>query len=81
MDHAPLKQLNRLGQSIWLDFIERSILANGDLGRLIQNDALAGLTSNPAIFEKAISKDTSYSDDITRLGQAGMTREGLYTSH
>ncbi len=80
MDHAPLKQLNRLGQSIWLDFIERSILANGDLGRLIQNDALAGLTSNPAIFEKAISKDTSYSDDITRLGQAGMTREGLYTS-
>ena len=80
MDHAPLKQLNRLGQSIWLDFIERSILANGDLARLIQEDDLAGLTSNPAIFEKAISKDTTYSEDIARLSRAGATREGLYTS-
>jgi len=80
MDHTPLKQLNRLGQSIWLDFIERSILSNGDLAGLIQEDDLAGLTSNPAIFEKAISKDTTYGDDISRLAQAGMTREGLYTS-
>ena len=80
MDHAPLKQLNRLGQSIWLDFIERSILSNGDLAGLIQEDDFAGLTSNPAIFEKAISKDTTYGDDISRLAQAGMTREGLYTT-
>ena len=80
MDHAPLKQLNHLGQSIWLDFIERSILGNGDLTRLIQDDDLAGLTSNPAIFEKAISKDTTYRDDITRLGRAGESREGIYTS-
>ena len=80
MDHAPLKQLNRLGQSIWLDFIERSILGNGDLAGLIQEDDLAGLTSNPAIFEKAISQDKTYSEDIARLGRAGMTREGLYTS-
>ena len=80
MDHAPLKQLNRLGQSIWLDFIERSILGNGDLAGLIQHDDLAGLTSNPAIFEKAISQDKTYSEDIARLGRAGMTREGLYTS-
>jgi len=80
MDHAPLKQINHLGQSIWLDFIERSILANGDLAGLIQDDDLAGLTSNPAIFEKAISQDKTYSEDIARLGRAGVTREGLYTS-
>ena len=80
MDHTPLKQLNRLGQSIWLDFIERTILTNGDLTGLIQEDDLAGLTSNPAIFEKAISKDTTYGDDITRLNHAGMSRESVYTS-
>jgi transaldolase len=80
MGQNPLNRLNRLGQSIWLDFIDRSILLNGTLARLIQDDDLAGQTSNPAIFEKAISKDTAYTDDITRLGRAGMNPETLYSS-
>lgn len=80
MDHNPLNQLNGLGQSIWLDFIDRSILADGTLVGLIEDDGLAGLTSNPAIFEKAISQDTSYTDDISRLVRSGVTRESLYTS-
>ena len=55
MNDSPLNRLNRLGQSVWLDFIDRSIVADGTLARLIRDDDLAGLTSNPAIFEKAIS--------------------------
>ena len=80
MEQNPLNLLNRLGQSIWLDFIDRSILSDGTLAGLIQNDDLAGLTSNPAIFEKAISKDTAYSDDISRLGRESANAETLYTS-
>jgi transaldolase len=81
MDHSnPLNRLNSLGQSIWLDFIDRSILSDGTLARLIQDDDLAGLTSNPAIFEKAISQDAAYTEDIARPGRAGMQPEALYTS-
>jgi transaldolase len=75
-----LKLLNNLGQSIWLDFIDRSILADGTLGNLIQQDALAGLTSNPAIFEKAISKDKAYIDDIKRLNQRKTNAQTIYNS-
>lgn len=80
MDHNSLYQLNGLGQSIWLDFIDRSILSDGTLTGLIQDDHLAGLTSNPAIFEKAISQDTAYADDIARLGHTELTHEALYMS-
>jgi len=80
MYHNSLYQLNGLGQSIWLDFIDRSILSDGTLTGLIQDDHLAGLTSNPAIFEKAISQDTAYADDIARLGHTELTHEALYMS-
>jgi len=81
MDHNnPLNRLNSLGQSIWLDFIDRSILSDGTLARLLQDDDLAGLTSNPAIFEKAISNDTAYTGDIARQGRTGTELEALYTS-
>jgi len=72
--------LNQLGQSIWLDFIDRTILTDGTLVKLIEQDKLAGLTSNPAIFEKAISQDTAYSDDINRLNSTDVTTETIYSS-
>ncbi|WP_126455002.1 transaldolase [Sulfuriflexus mobilis] len=80
MSDNPLNKVNGFGQSIWLDFINRSILSDGTLKRLIQNDDLAGLTSNPAIFEKAISRDTTYADDIARFDHSGVTPEMLYVS-
>jgi transaldolase len=80
MDQNPLGRLGRLGQSIWLDYIDRSILDDGTLARLIDEDDLGGLTSNPAIFEKAITHDDAYSGEITALGDAGATREALYES-
>ena len=55
-----LQQLHDAGVSIWLDFIERTILHNGDLERRIRDDALTGMTSNPTIFEKALAEGSAY---------------------
>ena len=52
------------GQSIWLDLLDRKLMDSGELQRLIDKDGLRGLTSNPAIFEKAISNSTDYDEDI-----------------
>ena len=59
-----LQQLHSLGQSIWLDFIERKILRNGDLERMIRDDALTGMTSNPTIFEKALAEGKEYDEQL-----------------
>src|ERR1051325_7045 len=61
---STLHQLHDAGQSIWLDFIDRTILRNGDLARRIRDDALTGMTSNPTIFEKALAEGTEYDDQI-----------------
>jgi transaldolase/glucose-6-phosphate isomerase len=60
----PLRGLLAYGQSPWLDFIRRNILLNGDLKKMITNDGLRGMTSNPAIFEKAITAGDDYNDII-----------------
>jgi len=59
-----LQELNAAGQSIWLDFIDRTILRNGELQRRIRDEALTGMTSNPSIFEKALAEGTVYDDQI-----------------
>ncbi len=64
MPENPLHRLNAAGQSIWLDFIDRAILRNGDLARRIEEDALTGMTSNPTIFEKALAEGTAYDDQL-----------------
>jgi len=56
----PLEQLHAAGQSIWLDYIDRTMLHNGELVRRIQGDSLTGMTSNPTIFEKALAQGTAY---------------------
>jgi len=55
MSENPLRQLNKLGQSVWQDYIRRGEILSGDLRRLIDQDGLSGMTSNPTIFEKAIA--------------------------
>jgi transaldolase len=64
MKDNPLKQLETLGQSIWLDYIRRDLIASDRLRRLIEEDGLRGMTSNPAIFEKAIGDSHDYDEDI-----------------
>lgn len=67
----PLKALNEHGQSVWLDFIQRKLLTGGELRRLVDEDGLKGVTSNPAIFEKAIADSDDYDDLIARMGGDG----------
>jgi transaldolase/glucose-6-phosphate isomerase len=63
----PLKDLLKYGQSVWLDYIRRDLLTSGELKRLIEEDGLRGMTSNPAIFEKAIADSTLYADILQSL--------------
>jgi transaldolase / glucose-6-phosphate isomerase len=75
----PLKQLQALGQSIWLDYIRRDLLTGGELKRLIEEDGLRGMTSNPAIFEKAIAGSTLYQDFLDSLAnRADLDAKGRY---
>ncbi len=60
MPHSRLHKLHAAGQSVWLDYIDRTILADGALTRQIADDALTGMTSNPTIFEKALATGTAY---------------------
>jgi transaldolase len=81
MSGNPLQRLSALGQSVWYDFIRRDLYQGGELSRLIREDGLAGMTSNPTIFQKAIAESTLYDEDIRSLaGQgksAGEIFEGL----
>jgi len=63
----PLKELLKFGQSVWLDYIRRDLIETGELKRLIEEDGLRGMTSNPSIFEKAIADSKYYSDELKAL--------------
>lgn len=65
----PLNKTREKGQSIWLDLLDRNIMNSGQLQRLIAQDGLGGLTSNPSIFEKAISGSPDYNEDIAQLSK------------
>jgi transaldolase len=74
MSENRLQRLHGAGQSIWLDFIDRTMLGNGELPRRIHDDALTGMTSNPTIFEKALAEGDAYDDQIRQNAgsRAGM---------
>lgn len=67
----PLRQLQALGQSIWVDDIRRAWLADGTIQRWIEDDGIAGITSNPAIFEKSISQGQEYQASVAQLAAGG----------
>ncbi len=64
METNEVKHIQDFGQSIWLDFFDRKIMDSGELKKLIDEDGIRGVTSNPAIFEKAISSSSDYNEDI-----------------
>jgi transaldolase len=75
----PLKDLLTFGQSVWLDYIRRDLLTSGELTRLIEEDGLRGMTSNPAIFEKAITGSTLYADLLNSLrSRTDLDAKGRY---
>ncbi|MEO8295925.1 MAG: transaldolase [Gemmatimonadota bacterium] len=80
MTNNPLARLAELGQSPWYDFITRDLMKSGELKRLIDEDGLQGMTSNPTIFEKAIAGSSHYDDDIRRLSAAGQTPQAIFES-
>ncbi len=74
----PLVDLGPQGQSVWYDSISRSLITSGDLARLIAEDGVRGMTSNPAIFEKAISSSDDYNDDLARHAADGLSPLQIY---
>ena len=74
----PLVDLGAQGQSVWYDSISRGLISSGDLARLIAEDGVRGMTSNPAIFEKAISGSEDYDDDLERHAAEGLSPLQIY---
>ena len=78
MYNNPLNQLSGFGQSFWLDYIRRDFITGGLLKKMIDEDGLCGMTSNPAIFEKALSGSAYYDEDIRILGHNGMDEKSVF---
>jgi len=78
MEANRLKRLTTHGQSIWLDFIQRGMMTSGELARMIERDGVSGITSNPAIFEKAISGSHDYDEAIGKLASQGKDKMAIY---
>lgn len=74
----PLRALTYFGQSVWLDYIRRNLFTSGELQRLITEDGLRGMTSNPAIFEKAIAGSSDYVDILHELKAKNMSAGDIY---
>src|SRR5215467_9092410 len=74
----PLKGLLTYGQSPWMDFIRRDLLTSGGLQKMIDNDGLRGMTSNPAIFEKSIESSKDYADIIEAPDSKKLDAKGVY---
>jgi transaldolase/glucose-6-phosphate isomerase len=74
----PLRGLAVFGQSVWLDYIRRSVITSGELDRLIDEDGLRGVTSNPSIFEKAIAGSSDYKDILETPEARLLDAQGLY---
>ncbi|MDO8666306.1 MAG: transaldolase [Gemmatimonadales bacterium] len=73
-----ISTLERMGQSIWLDYIHRAMLRSGELKRLIEDFGVRGVTSNPTIFEQAIGGSDAYDDAIAQLAAAGNNVQAIY---
>lgn len=74
---SKLAELEKLGQSVWFDFIRRSLITSGELKKLIDK-GVRGITSNPAIFEKAIAGSNDYDEDINKLAQSDKSVDEIY---
>jgi len=80
MAKNPLFELYEAGTSVWLDNMRRSYITSGELQRMIDEDAVVGMTSNPTIFEKAIGGSSDYDESIRKLVAAGVAGDDLFLS-
>jgi transaldolase/glucose-6-phosphate isomerase len=75
---SPPRALQIFGQSLWLDYIRRSLITSGELKRLIDEDGLRGVTSNPSIFEKVITGSSDYRETLESLADRALDAKALY---
>jgi transaldolase/glucose-6-phosphate isomerase len=75
---SPLKKISELGQSVWCDNLSRELIESGELKKLIEQDGISGVTSNPTIFEKAIGRQKSYESELHELVDQGKTVYEIY---
>jgi transaldolase len=73
-----VKKIHELGQSIWLDSFDRKLMDSGQLQQLMDEDGLGGITSNPSIFEKAISSSSDYDEDVRKSGAERKSNEEIF---
>src|SRR5947209_10111521 len=73
-----LKALTEAGVSVWLDQIRRTLIEGGELGRMVREESLRGVTSNPSIFEKAILGSTDYDEDLRTLAGQDLDAQAIY---
>ncbi len=78
MAQNPLLQLKEHGQSVWLDNLTRAMLREGRLEALIKDDGISGVTSNPSIFNKAMTKGNAYDDQFRELADKGLETGKIY---
>jgi len=78
MQKNPVRTIQDFGQSIWQDDLNRQMLSSGELSRLIEQDGIRGITSNPSIFEKSIGGSAEYDSDVQLLRRQGYSTEEIY---
>ncbi|HEU5277942.1 MAG TPA: transaldolase [Gaiellaceae bacterium] len=71
MPESNLHKLSALGQSVWIDFLSRQMLRSGKLARMMEEDAVVGVTSNPTIFQKAIAEGSAYDEQLKEILESG----------
>lgn len=74
----PLQRLAELGQSVWIDYLSRDLLESGGLARLVRDDAVVGVTSNPTIFQQAISHGDAYDEQLRELLPRGLSTKDVF---
>src|SRR5437763_11609545 len=73
MPDSNLHKLSALGQSVWIDYLSRDMLETGELARMMDEDAVVGVTSNQTIFQKAISQGERYDEQLKEIIESGET--------
>src|SRR5262245_18665434 len=73
MPDSNLHKLSALGQSVWIDYLSRGLLQTGELERMMREDAVVGVTSNPTIFQKAIAEGDRYDEQLKGILESGET--------
>jgi transaldolase len=80
MSAAPLQRLGELGQSVWIDYLSRDLLRSGELERLVREDAVVGITSNPTIFQHALAHGDAYDEQLRVLAPSGLEAKDLFVA-